>query len=343
MRQSALKFGRKARQSMQQMQAGLSQLQQAMDAEKAEEIARALYAISNRAVGASMRQEDLVTQARRHGPREMAVREQELYDEVRALGDSLFAVAKETPMITRSHMRAFGQALREIERARDRFESGRRSSAVSMAGESTRSLNSAVKQLLETANQAQAACASSCPNPFNKMQSLSGQQAALNEQMRQMLGMQQMPRPTMGQGEAMMRMAARQEMIRQGLEALQGELEASGDALGELGEAIEEMEEVVEDLRARRAERPIVERQEQILSRLLSAQRSMRRRDQSEQRLSHTGTDPAQRLRPGPVDTGESAAETLRKAMLRGSQDPVPAEYRRMVDRYMRSLLRETD
>jgi hypothetical protein len=69
----------------------------------------------------------------------------------------------------------------------------------------------------------------------------------------------------------------------------------------------------------------------------------MRRRDQSEQRLARTGTDPAQRVSPGPVDAGESAAETLRKAMLRGAQDPVPAEYRRMVDRYLRSLLRETE
>jgi len=38
---------------------------------------------------------------------------------------------------------------------------------------------------------------------------------------------------------------------------------------------------------------------------------------------------------------GESRREALQRAMLRGSQDPVPAEYRGMVERYLRSLLRD--
>ncbi|MCK4306184.1 MAG: hypothetical protein KAY24_18230 [Candidatus Eisenbacteria sp.] len=339
-RQDALKFGRKAKQAMQKMQANLSQLKQEVDWEKQQRLARALYDISNRLIKTSIRQEGLVNQVERKGPREMAVYQQELCDEVSVLSDSLFQVAKETPILTREHLRAVGKALREIQDARDQFEAGRRSRAVSRAGESTQSLNAAVKKMLEAANQAQSNCASSCSSPFNKMQTLTGQQCSLNEQTKMMFGTMQMPRPSMGQGEAMMRMAARQEMIRQGLDEIREELEGSGKLMGNLGKAIQEMEELIRDLRGRHAERRIVERQEKILSRLLNAQRSIRKRDESEERRSRVGLNPGQRISPPGIDTPRSEAELLRRAMLRGSKDPVPAEYRGMVERYMRCLLR---
>jgi hypothetical protein len=139
----------------------------------------------------------------------------------------------------------------------------------------------------------------------------------------------------------MMRLAARQEMIRQGLQEVQGSLQGSQQMLGDLESLIEEMEEVTEQMRERRADRRIIERQERILSRLLTAQRSIRQRDQSEERQSRTASDPGRLVSPPPVDEGESLAERLQRAMLRGSQDPVPAEYRPLVEQYLRSLLRE--
>jgi len=144
----------------------------------------------------------------------------------------------------------------------------------------------------------------------------------------------------MGQGEAMLRMAARQEMIRKGLEEVRQEMNGSGQTMNEIGQAVEEMEELVEDLRNRRADPRLIERQEKILSRLLTAQRSIRKREESEERISRTGVDPALRIGPGQLELGESREEALERAMLRGSQDPVPAEYRGMVERYLRSLLR---
>jgi hypothetical protein len=99
--------------------------------------------------------------------------------------------------------------------------------------------------------------------------------------------------------------------------------------MGDLDEVIREMEEIVEELRARKAEQRIIERQERVLSRLLSAQRSIRKRDRTEERLARTGVNPGQRPSPAWVETGRSP-----------SKDPVPAEYRRMVEIYMQLLLR---
>ncbi len=343
-RSPSLKFGRKAKGGLQKMQASLSQMKQQMDVEKLEAIARALYNISNRMVRASQRQEDLLGMASRVGPRQMAVYQQELCDEVGVLGDSLFAVSRETRFVTREHLRAMGEILMQLEEARNRFEAGRRQSGVGLAGESSRSLDAAVKKLLEAACQAQqSSCASSCQSPFNRLQTLTNQQCSLNEQTKQqMMGMAQVPRSTMSQQESMMRLAARQEMIRQGLSEVREEMEGTGQLMGELGKAIQEMEDLVEQLRGRKAQRRIIERQERILSRLLSAQRSIRKREQSEQRLSRTAQMPAMRGGPDDVEMGNSRIEILQRAMLRGAQDPVPPEYRGMVDRYMRSLLRES-
>ncbi len=339
-RSASLKFGRKAKQSLQAMSAKMSSLKQEIDIEKQMRLARSLYNIANRMVDASVEQEALVGVSDRMGPRDLAVQQQELYDEVGVVRDSLEAVAKETPVVTRSHMRAVAKAMREIGQARDHLETGRRHSAVSLAGESSRSLNTAVKSLLEAANQAQSNCASSCSSPFNKMQSLTGQQMELNQQTQQMLGQCNTPRPTMSQSEAMMRMAARQEMIRKGMSDVRDEIQTSGKTMNELNEAIEEMEELVEQFRSRQADPRIIERQEKILSRLLSAQRSIRKREETEERTSRPGEDPELRVGPGPVDMGRPGAETLQRSMLRGSQDPVPSEYRGMVERYMRLLLR---
>jgi hypothetical protein len=339
-RAASLRFGRKAREGLKQMQQSMSQMQTAMDMAQMEAIARSLYGTANRIVDASQRQEALLRAVETLGPRELARQEQEVFEDVAQAGDSLMAVARMTPVIGRTQLRQLGAALGTVERARDAFVDGQRNLGEALLGESMRGLNAAALALLEAAASAsQSSCSMSCPSPFNRMQSLSGQQQSLNQDTKQLMGSCQTPRLTQGQQDALMRMAGRQEMIRQGLEEIRGDLDNSGKLMGDAGKMIDEMEEVVKDLQARRADPRVVERQEQILSKLLTAQRSLRKQDETEERRSRAGEDPAQRLSPIAVDEGRSPVEALRRAMLRGSQDPVPGEYRRLVEAYLRSLL----
>jgi hypothetical protein len=339
-REPALKFGRKARQGLQQLQSGLGGLQQTVDLEKLEALARSLYDIANRLVDLSLRQEALGAAHEPLGPRELAVAQQQHCDEIAALGDSLHAVSRETSIVNNFHLRALGRALEITERARDAFDGGRRSTGLTLTAESMLAINAAVKQLMEAALQAQSQCSANCPNPFNRMQTLSCQQQGINQDTQKLLGSCQTPRPTPGQAESMLRLAARQEMVRQGLEDLRNQTQGGGQMMGDLGQIAREMEDVARELRGRQADPRIVERQERILSRLLTAQRSLRKQDENEQRESRTGIDPLQRVSPPSVDPGPSPVELLRRAMLRGGQDPVPPEYRRWVDGYLRALLR---
>ncbi|MFH1143496.1 MAG: DUF4175 family protein [Candidatus Eisenbacteria bacterium] len=341
-RQLSLRFGRKIKSDLDQMHSSLSQCQMKMDVARLEQLTRTLYDVAHRMVNASVRQEELSATAEEQGAREMALQEQELLEEVGALRDSLQAVSREMPLIGVAQLRALNEALVAAARARDAFDEGQRSRGVGMAGEAMRAMNAATKVLLEAAASAQSSsCSSSCPNPFNRLQCLSGQQSNLNRDTQQAAGACQTPRLTMGQQEAMVRLAARQEAIRQGMQEMQAGMQDSQQMLGDLQKIIEEMEEVAGELRNHNADRRLIERQERILGRLLTAQRSLRKQDQSEERLSRAGINPAPRPGPGAVDEGSSRAEQLQRAMVRGSQDPVPAEYRRLVDLYLRTLLKK--
>jgi|GEM_PF-3057780 len=342
-RQPSLKFGRKAKTGLEEMKSAMMQCKQEIDIEKLEAIARACYNVANRMVRSSHLQEDIAESGNRLAPGQLAVVEQELYDEIGDVSDSLMAVARETTVITREHLRALREIMDKIASARNQLESGRRQQGLIKVRESVLSLNSIVKGLLEAANNAQSSCSSSsCASPFNRMQKMSGQQSSMNQMTMQQMQSMQMPRQGMSSGQSMLRMAARQEMIKQGLSEIRDELEGQGGTKEELGQIIEEMEQVVDDLKNRRAARPLIERQEQILNRLLTAQRSMRRRDESKRRRSHVGINPGDRLAPEAVGPGESLEEILQRAMLRGAKDPVPVEYRRMVERYMQTLLQGT-
>ncbi len=338
-RQQALHFGKRAGKQLAVLQGKFNSMQQQIDVAEAEAVARSLYDIAYRMAAASKMQEQLYADRRMVRSHEAAVLQRELHDEISAVADSLAKAASRTKYITREHFRALGDVLHAIERAMKRFEQGGITTAFKEVRNSMASLNEASRRLLEAASQAQSSCSSSCPNPFNQMQSLTGQQSDLNQKTKELLGLSQVPRQEMGQEQAMLRLAARQEMIKKGLEEIREQLESSGKLMGDLESITKEMEEVVKQLRKRKADRRIIKRQEKILSRLLSAQRSIRRQDETEERESRPGMEPPRRQSPGWVDVGSSPAETLRRALVRGSRDPIPAEYRRLVEVYLRRLM----
>jgi len=98
------------------------------------------------------------------------------------------------------------------------------------------------------------------------------------------------------------------------------------------------MEEIAAEMKERGLDQRLLERQQKILSRLLTAQRSLRKEDTKEERISRRGENPLDRESPAEAELGPTALDRLRRGILRGSQDPVPAEFKRLVDDYFRSL-----
>jgi hypothetical protein len=160
---------------------------------------------------------------------------------------------------------------------------------------------------------------------------------ALTEQMRQMLanrGISQQARAQMkrlgeGQGELAGRMRDLAEEARQNPE---------GDrVLGDLGELGETMETLSQEVEQGLVSEETLIRQERILSRMLDARNSVRQRDYTSRRESHTAEqlyDPLGGMMDDPTLPGQQDPFELRYQPL----EKAPLEYRNLVRKYFQAL-----
>ncbi|HDR05544.1 MAG TPA: hypothetical protein ENN84_09940, partial [Candidatus Marinimicrobia bacterium] len=122
---------------------------------------------------------------------------------------------------------------------------------------------------------------------MKQMEQMAAQQQGLNAGTSQQLSL-------FGKGQGMMdqmgRLAAQQQAIRKSLKELGQEMAASGaNPLGNLDQIAKEMEDVINDMRKNNVNRQTIQRQQRILSRMLDATRSVRKREFKEDRESKTG------------------------------------------------------
>ena len=91
----------------------------------------------------------------------------------------------------------------------------------------------------------------------------------------------------MGMSEQLSKMAAQQQFIREQLQKLNMEENKDGrNSLGNLQEIQKQMEETESDIVNRNITEQTLNRQQEILTRLLESERAERERDQDEQRKS---------------------------------------------------------
>lgn len=337
----SLKFGRQAEQKLDQFKQEMRQAQQQAQKKQNDEVVKRLFALSSQLVNLSKAQESLLATAPSQSTRDLAAEQSRLADGAKRTLDELYEVARMSRMLSPELGRMMGEAVRQLESATGALEEGDRSGANLSGRSSANALNQTVLALLNASSQQQNASSSgSCSNPMASMRGLSGQQQSLNQDMQQMMAGQQQGRmsQTGTSGEALAQMAARQEMIRRGLQEVQEALGNRGDVLGRLGELGEEMEDIAQEMRANRVDERVLRRQEKILSRLLTAQRSLRKEDYKDERISRTGQNPDDLVSPEQVRLDLTRQDLLRRGILRGAQDPVPTDYRQLVEQYFRSL-----
>ena len=115
-----------------------------------------------------------------------------------------------------------------------------------------------------------------------QLEQMSGQQMGINQ------GTMQLPLLGMAmQQQLMAALQAQQQALQEALKEMLGDM--PGNKPGGLSKAEKDMEEVIADFKRRKVNRETMERQEQILSRMLDSQKSMTQKDYSEKRKSHIG------------------------------------------------------
>ena len=110
---------------------------------------------------------------------------------------------------------------------------------------------------------------------------MSGQQMNLNNMTQMLKQMQQGNLSPQQQGQ-LQRLGQQQELIRKSMEQLNQEAKLSGHSKklpGDLDKILEKMQEVITDMNTQKLDDELIQKQENILSKMLDAQRSINERD----------------------------------------------------------------
>jgi hypothetical protein len=109
--------------------------------------------------------------------------------------------------------------------------------------------------------------------------------------------------------------------------------------MGQLGDVAQDMRELADQMHQGHITDRMMERQRQILSRLLDAQKSIRSQGQRKQRKAEAPRGDAAGVDPGALPEGIDDQETtLGRDVLRGHEGDYPPQYEPMVRSYFREL-----
>jgi uncharacterized phage infection (PIP) family protein YhgE len=173
---------------------------------------------------------------------------------------------------------------------------------------------------------------------FQKMNKMSKGQKKINKQTQSMCN-NPSQKPGKPSQDALRRLAAQQQNLRQGISEMVDEFGDRKDVAGRLDKMAEEMKKVIEALESGDVGSPTLDRQKRIYSRMLDFQLSLERRDYSEKRRADTGEDVI-RKSPAELELEKRMEESAYRAKLeKFMEETYPPEYEALIKDYYKALL----
>ncbi|MFN5171266.1 MAG: hypothetical protein ACK5DD_16740 [Cyclobacteriaceae bacterium] len=286
---------KKAIEKMQQMQQQLEGMQNSMEMEMNMENLESMRQILHGLIKLSFDQETLMkdfNEVQQSDPRYIALSQQQLklQDDAKVLEDSLLALAKRDVMMGAAITREVTELNGHIDKAVEQIKERRKANASAEMQSSMTSINNLALMLNDHFEMMMDMMANAKPGKGKKKQgqpSLGQMQMKLNQQMQEL--------KKGGKGgrelsEELAKLAAEQQRIRQALQEMQEKLEQQGGkAPG--GDLPGKMEQTEMDLVNKQITEQTIRRQEEILTRLLEAEKSMREQNLDEERKGETAKD----------------------------------------------------
>lgn len=306
---------KKAGQKMQEMKESMQMQMQQESSESLEEDVSKLRAILENLLQLSFDQERLMKQLQRTASSNplyvgITAEQKRLTDAAKAIEDSLFALSKRVPQIEAIVNREISKINYELGYTVKHLAERQSGMAASRQQMAMTSINNLALMLSEISDQMQQQLAQqqqqqgngSCQKPGqNKkpgggkpkpsMSTMRQLQQQINEQMQQMKEGMQKPGGMKGKqmSEQLARMAAQQEMLRNELQKMMNQMMKEGDGgnTGNLRNIINKMEQSETDIVNKNITSETLRRQQEIMTRLLEAEKAERERDQDDKRESN--------------------------------------------------------
>jgi hypothetical protein len=350
----ASKSQKNASQKMKKLSEMLNQMQQSMSSEQEEEDMEALRALLENLLRLSFDQETLMDDLRTtdvSNPQYLQIgkRQQKLKDDAKMIEDSLLALSKRVAQIQSAVNQEIGIINDNMEKTidflQDRFVPQARSSQQYIMT----SVNNLALMLNEALSQMQSQCkkAGNCQKPGKGKPSSAAQlrkmQGQLNDRIQQLKqGMNE--KKSKGEGKKMSeeigRLAAEQEYIRNELNKMNQQMnnpdEGGKKPLGDLQDIANKMEQTETDLVNKMLTNETLKRQEEILTRLLEAEKAERERDMDEKRQSETAKEINHRNPPGFEEYKRLKMKELE--LLRTVPPALNSYYRKKVSEYFQTI-----
>ena len=290
------------------------------------------------------------TRDRSVGYVELAQRQNQLTRQFGSVADSLFKISSEVPGIPNSVNRKKAETervmLSSIEQMSERNQSGaviRSRESLSGINDLASMISSLLEQLMNQSGGGAGGGSMSMEQMLEQMQQMSGDQQQLNRQMQQMVNDMQGNRLSKEQSERLDQLARQQNEIRKQLQELQrsGALEEGDKLMSDLERMIEQMEDSINDLRGGMTDPLMINRQQQILSRMLDAERSLQQRGEEETREGQEADENLRALPP------EMTLEQLEREIRSKLQDPdytrFEEDIQRLIERYFEQMRRSEE
>lgn len=256
---------------------------------------------------------------------------------VRAGAEEAWRLSRKSFHVPKGVLPELGSAEQQLGEMLEGFHERRLGSLRGLSPEVMGRINRVVLMLKEASQQMQSgASASGLQEMMEKMAQASGEQQCLNGQCKNLMSMKpgQSEKPmSISFGEAQ----KQQSGIRQDIESLQEQMGEEGrEMLGDLGKTASDMREVEEDLANQTYTERTAKLQERILSRLLDAQRSIRRQDESKQRESRSAS--RMKAQVGDDQQVDELREQLRRELLQALDGDYTPESESLIRDYFRAL-----
>jgi len=348
-KQDAMKMQKKLSQNMNQMKQMMEQLKDSMQRENQMQTFTDMMKILDNIISLSKQQEDLKSDSEKLNPSssmldELAKKEKELSNNLSNIMQQMSELSQKTFAITPEMGKSLGDAKKQMEMSVQSMKNRNGSLASNQQGESMKSLNEAAMMMKSSMeSMMQGGGQGGMMSLMQQLQRMSGEQMNLNN-LTQMLQRMQQGGLTPQQQLEMQRLAQQQQLIQKSLEQLNQEAKLSGQSKKlptDLDNILRKMQEVITDMQGEKLDADLIQKQENILNKLLDAQRSINERDYEKKRESRSSETV---LRESPAElniSNPNALNKIRDELNKAVKEGYLRDYEDLIRKYYETLQKE--
>jgi hypothetical protein len=300
-------------------------------------------------ISLSKQQEELKSESENLEPNssrldDMAKKENDLSNSLNNIMQQMSELSQKTFAISPEMGKSLGDAKKQMENSVQAMKNRNGLLASNQQGEAMKSLNeSAMMMKSSMESMMQGGGQGGMMSLMQQLQGLSGQQMNLNN-MTQMLQKMQQGGMSPQQQSEMQRLGQQQQLIQKSLDQLNKEAKVSGQSSklpADLDNILKRMQEVVTDMQGEKLNDQLIQKQENILSKLLDAQRSLNERDYEKERESRTGENVSRNF-PADLDiNSQNSLNKIRDELNKAVKEGYSRDYEDLIRKYYEILQSE--